>query len=102
MTNFSSLLPPYRMKEKITEALQGNEVPTPLEISQFSRNYKMSNNLEGNMIFDSTGYMPKEVMLEMTLKAFGYDLDVLEVWVTATQVVIFFRIGQTICQNDIF
>lgn len=50
-----------------------------MEFSKFSRNYKMSNNLEGNVVFDSTGYLPKEIMLETTLKAFGYDLDVLEV-----------------------
>ncbi|KAJ8269867.1 hypothetical protein GJAV_G00107700 [Gymnothorax javanicus] len=67
------------MREKITEALQGNEVPAALEFSKFSRNYKMSNALGGNVIFDSTGYLPKEVMLETTLKAFGYDLDVMEV-----------------------
>lgn len=31
------------------------------------------------MIFEGLGYLPKEVMLEMTLKAFGYDIDMMEV-----------------------
>ncbi|XP_036405176.1 apolipoprotein B-100-like, partial [Megalops cyprinoides] len=67
------------IKQKITEALQGNDIPAPMDFTKFSRHYKMSNNLQGNVIFDSTSYMPKEVMLETTLKAFGYDLDVLEI-----------------------
>lgn len=46
--------------------------------TKFSRNYKIGS-LEGNMIFEGTSYLPKEVMLEMTLKAFGYDVDIMEV-----------------------
>lgn len=35
--------------------------------------------VEGNMIYEGDSYLPKEVMLEMTLNAFGYDIDMLEV-----------------------
>lgn len=45
---------------------------------KFSRNYKIGS-VEGNMIFEGTSYLPKEVMLEMTLKAFGFDIDMMEV-----------------------
>ncbi|KAG7460569.1 hypothetical protein MATL_G00200170 [Megalops atlanticus] len=77
------------LRRKITEAVQDNEVTTHFEYTRFSRNYKMDTSvatedplkatMQGNMIFDPTGYMPKEVMLETTLKAFGYNLDMLEV-----------------------
>ena len=49
-----------------------------MDPTKFSRNYKVAS-VEGNMIFEGTSYMPKEVMLEMTLKAFGYDIDMFEV-----------------------
>lgn len=49
-----------------------------MDPTQFSRNYKMGS-LEGNMIFEGNSYLPKEMMLEMTLKAFGFDIDMLEV-----------------------
>ncbi|XP_036398917.1 apolipoprotein B-100 isoform X2 [Megalops cyprinoides] len=76
-------------KLKITEALEGNEIPAAMDIATASRNYKMDSSIplrdplttsvEGNMIFDSTGYMPREIMLETTLKAFGYNFDMFEV-----------------------
>nr|XP_023690467.1 apolipoprotein B-100 [Paramormyrops kingsleyae] len=71
-----------RTRQKIMEALQGIEVFAPVDFSKSSRNYKISPTIasvEGNVLFDSTGYMPKEVMLETTLKAFGYNLDLIEV-----------------------
>ena len=49
-----------------------------MDPTKFSRNYKVAS-VEGNMIFEGASYLPKEVMLEMTLKAFGYDIDMLEV-----------------------
>lgn len=49
-----------------------------MDPTKFSRNYKIGS-VEGNMIFEGNSYLPKEVMLEMTLKAFGYDIDMLEV-----------------------
>lgn len=49
-----------------------------MDPTKFSRNYKIGS-VEGNMFFEGTSYLPKEVMLEMTLKAFGYDIDMIEV-----------------------
>ena len=49
-----------------------------MDPTKFSGNYKMGS-IQGNMIFEATSYLPKEVMLEMTLKAFGYDVDLMEV-----------------------
>lgn len=46
--------------------------------TKFSRNYRMGS-IEGNIIFEGTRYLPKEAMLEMTLKAFGFDIDMMEV-----------------------
>lgn len=51
-----------------------------MDPTKFSRNYKFGSS-EGNMIFEGTSYLPKEVMLEMTLKAFGYDIDMVEVMI---------------------
>lgn len=49
-----------------------------MDASTISRNYKIGS-LEGNMIFDKENKLPTEVMLEMTLNAFGYDIDMVEV-----------------------
>lgn len=67
-----------RLRQKIRDALQGNEIGPIMDPTKFSRNYKIGS-VEGNMIFEGTSYLPKEVMLEMTLKAFGYDIDMMEV-----------------------
>lgn len=69
---------PYRLRQKILVTLQGNEIGRIMDPTKFSRNYKIGS-LEGNMIFEDNTYLPKEVMLEMTLKAFGYDIDMMEV-----------------------
>ncbi|KAJ7988062.1 hypothetical protein DPEC_G00319740 [Dallia pectoralis] len=54
--------------------------------TSLSRNYKMDaamndvkTSVHGNMIFDPTSQMPKEVMLETTLTAFGFNIDMLEI-----------------------
>ncbi|XP_071396803.1 apolipoprotein B-100-like [Centroberyx affinis] len=80
ITNILSSTDPktQELRQKILEALQGNEIGTVMDPIKFSRNYKMGS-LEGNMIFEGTSYLPKEVMLEMTLKAFGYDIDMMEI-----------------------
>lgn len=47
-----------------------------------SSNYRMDNPLvstQGNIVFDSNESMPKEIMLKTTLKAFGFNVDILEV-----------------------
>ncbi|XP_068593408.1 apolipoprotein Bb, tandem duplicate 1 isoform X2 [Cebidichthys violaceus] len=80
ITNILSSTEPetQELREKIQGALQGNEVGATMDPTKFSRNYKIGS-VEGNMIFEGTSYLPKEVMLEMTLKAFGYDIDMMEI-----------------------
>ncbi|XP_023270962.1 apolipoprotein B-100-like [Seriola lalandi dorsalis] len=65
------------LRQRIHEALQGNEIGPIMDPIKFSRNYKIGS-VEGNMIFEGTSYLPKELMLEMTLKAFGYEIDMME------------------------
>ncbi|CAL8315296.1 unnamed protein product [Boreogadus saida] len=75
----SSTLPENKeLREKILNALQGNEIGMIMDPTKFSGNYRMGS-IQGNMIFEATSYLPKEVMLEMTLKAFGYDVDLMEI-----------------------
>ncbi|XP_029281472.1 LOW QUALITY PROTEIN: apolipoprotein B-100-like [Cottoperca gobio] len=80
ITNILSSTEPdtQELRQKIRDALQGNEVGPTMDPTKFSRNYKIGS-VEGNMIFEDSSYLPKEVMLEMTLKAFGYDIDMMEV-----------------------
>ncbi|KAK1889501.1 Apolipoprotein B-100 [Dissostichus eleginoides] len=80
VTNILSSTEPAtkELRQKILDALQGNEVGAPMDPTKFSRNYKIGS-VEGNMFFEGSSYLPKEVMLEMTLKAFGYDIDMMEV-----------------------
>ncbi|XP_013871149.1 apolipoprotein Bb, tandem duplicate 1 isoform X2 [Austrofundulus limnaeus] len=66
------------LKQKIQDALQSNEIDSATDPINFSRHYKIGS-LEGNMIFEEVGYLPKEVMLELTLKAFGFEIDMLEI-----------------------
>ncbi|XP_069371734.1 apolipoprotein B-100-like [Paralichthys olivaceus] len=79
ITNILSTTEPEtkQLRQKIRDALQGNEIGSVMDPTKFSRNYKIGS-VEGNMIFEGTSYLPKEVMLEMTLKAFGYDMDMIE------------------------
>ncbi|XP_076021486.1 apolipoprotein B-100-like [Genypterus blacodes] len=66
------------LRQKLFDALQTNEIGPIMDPTKFSRNYKIGS-MEGNMIFEGTSYLPKEAMLEMTLKAFGYDADMMEI-----------------------
>lgn len=67
----------HRLRTKISNALP-ELVIGPMMYGTFSHNYKIGS-VETNMIFEGSSYLPKEVMLEMTLKAFGYDIDMMEV-----------------------
>uniref|UniRef100_A0A3Q1JYX7 Vitellogenin domain-containing protein n=1 Tax=Anabas testudineus TaxID=64144 RepID=A0A3Q1JYX7_ANATE len=80
ITNILSSTDPetQELRQKIRDALQGNEIGPLMDGTKFSHNYK-TGSVEGNMIFEGTSYLPKEVMLEMTLKAFGYDIDMMEI-----------------------
>ncbi|XP_026088611.1 apolipoprotein B-100-like [Carassius auratus] len=66
------------LQEKILNALQGNEIRNSTDPTKYSRNYKIGS-LEGNVIFESEELLPNEVILEMTLNAFGYDIDMFEI-----------------------
>lgn len=79
--NVSCLTVPFfppRLRRKIRDALLDNVIGPIMNPAEFSRNYRIGS-VAGNMIFEGTSYLPKEVMLEMTLKAFGYDIDMMEV-----------------------
>ncbi|XP_066532856.1 apolipoprotein Bb, tandem duplicate 1 [Hoplias malabaricus] len=80
ITNILSSTAPEtnELRQKILDALQGNEVEKVMDPTKYSRNYKIGS-LEGNMVFDEANQLPKEAMLEMTLNAFGYDIDMFEV-----------------------
>lgn len=73
---FSIFLP--RLRQMIRNVMQDNEIGPVMDATKFSRNYQMGS-LEGNVIFEGNSYLPKEAMLEMTLRAFGYDIDMMEV-----------------------
>lgn len=72
----------------IVKVMQDDEVLTHSNYTQLSRNYKMDvfmpgkdvmgSNMQGSIIFDPSSQLPREVMLETTLKAFGYNLDFIE------------------------
>ncbi|KAI7799465.1 apolipoprotein Bb, tandem duplicate 1 [Triplophysa rosa] len=75
----SSKAPETReLREKILNALQGNEIVAVMDPTKYSRNYKIGS-LEGNVIFESEDLVPNEVILDMTLNAFGYDIDMFEI-----------------------
>ncbi|XP_061478674.1 apolipoprotein B-100 [Rhineura floridana] len=81
------------LKGKIQEALKGAQVPTVKDFRRFSRNYQvtkslsvpwsdgpLSGKLEGNLLFDSSSYVPRESMLKTTLQLSGLTpVDVFEI-----------------------
>ncbi|KAM6969587.1 apolipoprotein B-100 [Tautogolabrus adspersus] len=70
------------LKEDIESALQNQIVPDGL-----TQNYKLDSPLgsvQTNIIFDDMNTLPKEVMLETTLKVFDYTYDIFEVGVDGT------------------
>ncbi|XP_068199368.1 apolipoprotein Bb, tandem duplicate 1, partial [Antennarius striatus] len=66
------------IRQTIRDALQENEIGPIMDPTMYSRNYKLGS-VQGNMIFEGSSYMPKEVMLEMTLRSFGFDIDMMEI-----------------------
>ncbi|XP_074548675.1 apolipoprotein B-100 [Halichoeres trimaculatus] len=70
------------IKEYIESALQDRSIPNSM-----SSNYKVDSPLgsvQSNIIFDNMNTLPKEVMLETTLKVFDYNYDLFEVGVEGT------------------
>uniref|UniRef100_A0A7N8Y5J6 Apolipoprotein Bb, tandem duplicate 1 n=1 Tax=Mastacembelus armatus TaxID=205130 RepID=A0A7N8Y5J6_9TELE len=66
------------LRQRIRNAMQDNSIESIMDPTKLSRNYKIGS-VEGNMIFEGTSYLPREVMLDMTLKAFGFEFDMMEV-----------------------
>nr|XP_009940445.1 PREDICTED: apolipoprotein B-100-like [Opisthocomus hoazin] len=72
------------LKSQVEEALKGNHVPTAKDFRKFSQNYQISKTVsvpgidpisakvEGNIMFDPNGYVPKETMLKTTLNVYGF------------------------------
>ena len=53
--------------------------------SSASNNYKLETpigSVQSNFIFDGANTLPKEVMLETTLRVLGFRQDIFEVWLT--------------------
>nr|XP_028578172.1 apolipoprotein B-100 [Podarcis muralis] len=81
------------LRGKINEALKGAQVPPAKDFRRFSQNYQasktlslpwtngpISGKLEGDLLFDSSSYVPKESMLRTTLQLTGLNpIDVFEI-----------------------
>ncbi|XP_068136319.1 apolipoprotein B-100 [Hyperolius riggenbachi] len=81
------------LKAKLEEALKSSGVPSMVsDFTKISQNYQYSKTLnipgmgetlgakvEGHVIYDATGYMPREVMLKETLEVFGQSVDLFEI-----------------------
>ncbi|KAM3931862.1 apolipoprotein B-100 [Leptodactylus fuscus] len=81
------------LKGKVEDALKSSGVPPIVsDFTKMSKNYQISKTVdvpgladnlgakvEGNVIYDFTGYMPREVMLETTLNVFGQSVDMFEI-----------------------
>ncbi|XP_029352750.1 apolipoprotein B-100-like [Echeneis naucrates] len=75
-----------KLGKRIMDALQDIDVVTHNDYTTMSRHYKlgvahdrMLAGIQGNVIFDPSNQLPREVLLEMTLGAFGYSMDIWEV-----------------------
>ncbi|KAM4042662.1 apolipoprotein B-100 [Anomaloglossus baeobatrachus] len=81
------------LKSKLEEALKSNGVPAIIrDFTSMSNNYQISKTVDvpglgenlgfkvgGNIIYDSTAYLPAEVLLETTLNVFGKTVDMFEI-----------------------
>uniref|UniRef100_A0A3Q3W5I2 Vitellogenin domain-containing protein n=1 Tax=Mola mola TaxID=94237 RepID=A0A3Q3W5I2_MOLML len=75
-----------KLAMKIMNALQDTDVATDNDYTTKSHNYKlglsykdMLASIQGNIIFDPSSHLPREVLLETTLKAFGFNMDIWEI-----------------------
>lgn len=76
----------HRVAKKLMDVLKDTEVFTHSDYTSKSRNYKlgvayedMQAGVQGSLFFDPSSKLPREVLLETTLKAFGFSMDVWEV-----------------------
>ncbi|KAM4528942.1 apolipoprotein B-100-like [Fundulus diaphanus] len=74
-----------KLGDRILNALKNTDISTHGDYTTMSRNYKLGvaqenveASIQGNVIFDPSNQLPREVLLETTLKAFGYSLDIWE------------------------
>ncbi|XP_034017680.1 apolipoprotein B-100-like [Thalassophryne amazonica] len=74
------------LSEKIREALQNADLTMDAVDTSQSHNYKLKIGREGlqanidtNVVFDSSSQLPREVLLETTLKVFDFKMDLWEV-----------------------
>ncbi|XP_051252201.1 apolipoprotein B-100 [Dicentrarchus labrax] len=77
----------HELRDYIELALKDQVSPTNKVFDGMSHNYKTDSPLgsvQSNIIFDATNTLPKEVMLETTLKVFDYNYDIFEVGVEGT------------------
>ncbi|XP_044022340.1 apolipoprotein B-100 isoform X2 [Siniperca chuatsi] len=77
----------HQLREHIELALKDQLSPTNKVFDGISHSYKIDSPLgsvQSNIIFDATDTLPKEVMLETTLKVFDYNYDIFEVGVEGT------------------
>lgn len=75
-----------RVAKKFMDVLKDTEVFTHSDYTSKSRNYKlgvayedMQAGVQGSLFFDPSSKLPREVLLQTTLKAFGFNMDVWEV-----------------------
>ncbi|XP_039641503.1 apolipoprotein B-100 isoform X5 [Perca fluviatilis] len=77
----------HQLREYIELALKDQLSPANKVFDGMSSNYKIDSPLgsvQSNIIFGATDTLPKEVMLETTLKVFDYNYDIFEVGVEGT------------------
>ncbi|XP_029316837.1 apolipoprotein B-100 [Cottoperca gobio] len=77
----------HQLGKYIKLALTDQLSATNTVVDGMSSNYKVDSPLgsvQSNIIFDATDTLPKEVMLETTLKVFDYSYDIFEVGVEGT------------------
>ncbi|XP_032355767.1 apolipoprotein B-100 [Etheostoma spectabile] len=77
----------HQLREYIELALRDQPSPANKVFAGMSSNYKIDSPLgsvQSNIIFDATDTLPKEVMLETTLKVFDYNYDIFEIGVEGT------------------
>ncbi|XP_032441081.1 apolipoprotein B-100-like [Xiphophorus hellerii] len=74
-----------KLGDRILQALGNTDISTHHDYTTKSRNYQLGiahknteASIQGNVIFDPNNQLPREVLLETTLKAFGYSLDIWE------------------------
>ncbi|XP_033846420.1 apolipoprotein B-100-like [Periophthalmus magnuspinnatus] len=64
------------LRSKLEQVMQDAEAPQGLFAPE-SRNFRLPG-VQGNLIFDPNSQLPREALLETTLEAFGFKMDIFE------------------------